>query len=117
VKNFIFLLLVSYGGYHWYESRANPEGSYGHRHNELIMYSLTTCSKCKYMKRELERKDIEFTEHYIDEDISKRDELTEKLIAAGFKKGAYGVPSFDVHGIMLPNNPKLKLIEEKLALD
>ena len=85
-KHFIFLLLISYGGYQWYVSSNNPEGSYGVRHYELIKYSLTACSSCKAKVRELDREVIEFTEYYMDEDISKRDELTEKLAAAGYKK-------------------------------
>ena len=41
-------------------------------------------------------------------------ELNTKLSHAGFKPKSYGTPILDVHGIMLPNNPKLSLIKSTM---
>lgn len=117
MKNFIFLLLISYGGYQWYDSNYRTLNDYSGQDYELIMYSMTTCGNCKAKVRELKREGIEFTEYYIDKDSSKKDEFYERLAAAGFKGNRYGVPTFDANRIMLPNNPKMSLIKEKLGLE
>ena len=115
MKKIIILCLVVYGAFQWYSnSNNNLSRSYGEPHNELIMYSLTTCGFCKQKAKELKEENIVFTEYYIDTDSKKMKELNAKLTKAGFKPKSYGTPIFDVHGTMLPNNPKMTLIKSKL---
>jgi len=89
-------------------------GSYGEPHNELIMYSLTTCGYCKQKVKELKKENIAFTEYFIDKDKKRMDELNAKLTKAGFKPKSYGTPLFDVHGVILPNNPSMDTIKKYL---
>lgn len=113
-KLFLFIVLAC-GVFYWYSgNRGGLQGSYGEAHDELIMYSLTTCGYCRKKARELHQENIAFTEYFIDKDKAKRDELNRKLSAAGFRPQRYGTPIFDVGGVMLPNNPDMRLIKEKL---
>jgi len=115
LKNIIYLALISYGAFLWYSNNNNDSaGRYGESHNELIMYSITTCGYCKQKVRELNDENITFIEYFIDKDKKRMEELNDKLSNAGFKPKSYGTPIFDVHGIMLPNNPRMSLIKSKL---
>ncbi len=115
MKKIIILCLVIYGAFQWYENSNNKlAGSYGEPHDELIMYSLTTCGFCKQKAKELKAENIAFTEYYIDTDSKKMKELNAKLTRAGFKPKSYGTPIFDAYGTMLPNNPKMALIKSML---
>ncbi len=86
---------------------SSNSGSTGLKHNEVIMYSLTTCGYCKAKVKELDEAGMQYVEYFIDKDPSKKAELSEKLRLAGFEAGGFGVPIFDVHGTMLINNPAL----------
>ena len=115
MKKIIIILAIIYAGFNWYTTSNNDlAASYGEPHNELIMYSLTTCGYCKQKVKELNNENIVFTEYFIDKDRNKMDELNNKLSKAGFKPKSYGTPIFDVHGTMLPNNPKMSLIKSNL---
>ena len=109
------MLVISYGVFHWYtDSNHHLSGRYGEPHNELIMYSLTTCGFCKQKAKELKSENIVFKEYLIDKDNKRLNELNTKLSKAGFKPKQYGTPIFDVHGVMLLNNPEMSLIKSKL---
>lgn len=112
MKKLVFILFVGYGLFTWYQNSNALKGNYGEQHNQLIMYSLTTCGYCKQKAKELRKEDIPFTEYFIDKDRKRNDELSEKLKKAGFKPRSYGTPIFDAYGIMLPNNPDLSKIKE-----
>ncbi|VAW66195.1 hypothetical protein MNBD_GAMMA09-3445 [hydrothermal vent metagenome] len=115
MKKIIFLLLISYGAFQWYTaSYGEHSGEQTKTPNKLIMYSLTTCGYCKQKVKQLNKENIKFTEYFIDTDKDKMDELNSKLINAGFKPQRYGTPIFDVHGVMLPNNPDMSLIKARL---
>lgn len=117
MKNLIIISLIAFGLYTFYPSDSKDyAGSYGEPHNELIMYSLTTCGFCKKKVKELEEENIPFTEYFIDKDKNRRDELNEKLLKAGFESKTYGTPLFDVRGTMLPNNPSMDTIKKYLYL-
>ncbi len=115
MKKIIFIFLISYGAFQWYTTgSSDATGRYGAPHNELIMYSLTTCGYCKQKAKQLHKESIPFTEYFIDTDKKRMDELNSKLVAAGFKPKRYGTPIFDAHGVMLPNNPDMSLIKSQL---
>jgi len=115
MKKLIFFILVIYGAYNWYTSKnTSMSGSYGEPHNKIIMYSLTTCGFCKQKVKELHNENIVFTEYFIDEDRKQMNELNAKLSKAGFEPKRYGTPIFDVHGVMLPNNPDISVIKRHL---
>lgn len=118
MKKFILLFAITGVLYYWYanDKSASP-ATYGEAHNELIMYSLTSCGFCKQKARELHAQNITFTEYFIDKDSDKMQELNEKLAGAGFKPKGYGTPIFDVHGVMLPNNPSMAKIKEHLQVN
>lgn len=119
MKKVLIVIFIGLAFYSWY---MNDKGdavvnaaSYGDTHDDVIMYSLTTCGFCKAKAMDLHAEGIEFKEYYIDEDSSRRTELDEKLVRAGFPPRTYGVPILDVHGVMLPNNPPMSLIKEHLS--
>jgi len=82
----------------------NPE------HDEVIMYSLSTCGNCVVTARALREEGIEFTELYIDKDQQAEDELHEKMRNAGIDVSFYYTPVLDINGTILANNPKFNLI-------
>jgi glutaredoxin len=114
MNKIIILSLIAFGAYQLYSNNSDMSASYGEPHDELIMYSLTTCGYCKQKVKELKRENIVFKEYYIDKDIKKMEELNSKLTKAGFKPKSYGTPIFDAHGVMLPNNPEMSLIKSTL---
>ncbi len=75
----------------------------------IVMYSLTTCGFCNQKRAELHARGVPFVEYFVDNDMAKRNELFEKLRAAGHS-GGVGTPTFEVNGRMLPNNPSLDSI-------
>lgn len=79
-------------------------------HDQVIMYSLSTCGNCIITARALEREGVEFTEHYIDNDQAAEDELHRKMNNAGLKTSFYYTPVLDVKGEILSNNPKIESI-------
>lgn len=111
---YLVIILVVLGAVQWYTSQQKvPEGFTGNAHNQLIMYSLTTCGYCKQKAQELRSAGIRYTEYFIDQDSGKRKELNDKLAKAGFPARGYGTPIFDAYGYMLPNNPSLAKIKSK----
>ena len=111
----LLLLLALFGAYkmwNYFDEGAVPEQAA--THNEVIMYSLTTCGYCKQKASELDAAGIEYHEYFIDVDAKRRDELTRKLQWAGFAARNWGTPILDVHGVMLPNDPSLDTIREHL---
>ena len=118
MKKILLLLVIAYGSYHWYTNNSGGDAHYyGETHNDLIMYSLTTCGYCKKKAQELRAENIAFREYYIDQDREKMNELNNKLTDAGFRPQQYGTPIFDVRGVMLPNNPSLSAIKKHLYDD
>jgi len=99
----------------WNQGRNSIEGSLGEYHDELIMYSLTTCGYCKKKARELKKQNIPFIEYYVDEDTKRKEELANKLKKAGIQARSYGTPIFDAYGTMLPNNPSISKIKDAKA--
>lgn len=119
MKRILIVVLIGLAFYSWYmndngDAEVNA-ASYGNTHDDVIMYSLTTCGFCKAKAMDLHSEGIEFKEYYIDRDTSRRTELNEKLARAGFPARTFGVPILDVHGVMLPDNPPLSLIKEHLS--
>jgi protein-disulfide isomerase len=116
MKKFIVILLIGYGALNWYQQhdRGSNGYSYGEPHNQIIMYSQTTCGYCKLKVKQLKQENIAFTEYFIDVDNKRRDELFAKLEKSGYPSGSMGTPTFDVHGTMLPNNPDMSVIKEAL---
>jgi len=106
----LLVLIAAYQG--WKQLSQEPEAGKAAAHNEIIMYSLTTCGYCKAKARELRSERIAFKEYYIDKDRRRRDELNRKLQKAGYPPRSYGTPIMDVHGWMLPNNPSMDMIKE-----
>jgi glutaredoxin len=113
MKKILVLLLLAFGVWHWYTQK--PPGFTGEAHERVIMYSLTTCGYCDQKRSALLEARIRFVEYYIDQDPARREELHQKLQKAGFTIERYGTPTFDVHGYMLPNNPTMEKIRERMA--
>jgi glutaredoxin len=116
LNKWIVIAFISYGAFNWYQNNNDTANvfSYGEPHNELIMYSLTTCGYCKKKVKQLNNKKIAFTEYFIDVDVQRKEELYAKLEKSGYPSRSIGMPTFDVHGSMLPNNPNMKMIKAAL---
>ncbi|MFA7388148.1 MAG: glutaredoxin family protein [Thiohalobacteraceae bacterium] len=114
-KLLIFILaMAAYGAWDQYHE-AQPVAATAGAHNEIIMYSLTTCGYCKQKGRELKAAGIGFTEYFIDRDADRREELNRKLEQSGLPPQRYGTPIMDVRGTMLPNNPSLDVIRRYMG--
>ncbi len=114
MKKLMLIALLGFGAYQTYVTRDGAYRLSGEPHDQVIMYSLTTCGYCKQKAKELRAEGIKFQEYYIDKDSLKQKELNEKLSEAGFKPQSYGTPIMDVHGVILPNNPPLEKIKKYL---
>ena len=114
MKKLILIALIGFGAYQTYLSQDGVNRVAVESHNEVIMYSLTTCGFCKQKANELHAEGIKFKEYYIDTNSIKQKELNEKLSRAGYKPRSYGTPIMDVHGVILPNNPSLNKIKKYL---
>ena len=115
MRNVVLILAVLslFGGWRHFQ-QAQMVAAKVVSHDQVIMYSLTTCGFCKRKAREMRGAGIEFTEYFIDQDADRRAELNRKLEQAGLPRRSYGVPILDVHGAMLPNNPSLAAIKSHL---
>jgi glutaredoxin len=106
--------LIILAAYTWHKRSSPPVIATGERHNEVIMYSLTTCGHCKTMARQLNDAGIAFSERVIDRDAGARKELTDKLERAGLEPRGYGAPIMDIRGTLLLNNPGLAVVKKHL---
>jgi len=113
MKKILLVLIIAFGAYHWYTHK--QPGFTGEAHERVIMYSLTTCGYCDQKRQDLAAARIPFTEYFIDKDMRRQDELSQKLQKAGISVQQVGTPTFDVHGYMLINNPPMKKIREHMA--
>ena len=115
VKKLLLILLVVAADQGWKHMDRGEASTRVAVHQDVIMYSLTTCGYCKARGRELEAAGIPFHEYYIDKDRQRRDELQAKLQQAGYPPQGYGTPIMDVHGWVLPNNPSLEIIRDHMG--
>jgi glutaredoxin len=116
MKKYIIFAIILFAVYSW-QKRSTPPSmviSKYSNHDEVIMYSLTTCGHCKVMAGQMQNANIAFTERFIDTDPSARTELDQKLAKAGFERRSYGTPILDVHGTIMPNNPGLDAVRMRL---
>jgi len=70
VKKFLIFAAILFAAYTWQKRVTAPStvSSKYTSHDEVIMYSLTTCGHCKLMAGELQNANIAFTEKFIDTD-------------------------------------------------
>jgi glutaredoxin len=114
-KLILFVLaMAAYGVWDHYRKTESVAAMSG-AHEQVIMYSLTTCGYCKQKRRELTAAGIAFSEYFIDKDAARREELHTKMEHSGLSVRRYGVPILDVHGAMLPNNPSLDTIRRHMG--
>ncbi len=109
---YCLILFVIGGGYKLYTgygpiSALSAQGP----NDEVIMYALTTCGACKELAQTFAENGIRFTEYDIDTDKEREREFIAKLERINYR-GAVGVPSIDVNGVMLPNRPSMAAIAE-----
>lgn len=114
MKKLLVLFLISYAAYQVFGRSSGDVAGVVAVHDEVIMYSLTTCGFCKQKARVLKQEGIVFTEYYIDKESRRRKELNSKLSQAGYPPKSYGTPIMDVHGVILPNNPSLAKIKQAM---
>jgi glutaredoxin len=115
MSRFLIALAVVGATYFFFGHRGGPTGFYGATHDEVIMYSLTTCGNCSLMADELKKEGIAYTEKFIDTQSGVREELNDKLTRAGFAVRAYGTPTLDVHGRMMTDNPGIKAVKRAIG--
>lgn len=109
-----YLLVVALliGGYFLFlNKQPAPAAFSGKKHEQLIMYSLTTCGYCKQKAKALEAAGIPYQEYFIDVDQNRREELDKKLTLSGLPAKGYGTPIFDAYGYILPNNPSISTLQ------
>ena len=85
MKKFLIFAAILFAAYTW-QKRVTASSTVSSKytsHDEVIMYSLTTCGHCKLMAGELQNANIVFTEKFIDTDSDAKTELYSKLAKAG----------------------------------
>lgn len=116
MKKYIVFAIILFAAYSW-QKRATPPStviSKYSNHDEIIMYSLTTCAHCKLMAGALQNANIAFTKRFIDTDESAKNEMYQKLKKAGVSSRTIGMPTLDVCGKMMPDNPGLTAVRLNL---
>ena len=83
-------------------------------HSQLIMYSITGCESCEAKRGEFARAGIRYVEYVVDRQPGVGEKFMDKLDQAGFPRNTVGYPSFDVRGMLIPNNPPLFQIMKHL---
>ncbi len=116
MKKFLLFAIILFAAYTWQKRATAPSSvvSKHTSHNQVIMYSLTTCGHCKVMASELQNANIAFTEKFIDTDANAKAELQQKPADAGLPPRSYSTPILDVHGTMMPDNPGLAAVRKRL---
>jgi glutaredoxin len=116
MKKFLIFAAILFAAYTWQKRVTAPStvSSKYTSHNEVIMYSLTTCGHCKLMAGELQNANIAFTEKFIDADSDAKTELYSKLAKANVAPRTIGMPTLDVHGTMMPDNPGIAAVRKRL---
>jgi glutaredoxin len=118
MKKYVVFAIVLFAAYSW-QKRATPPSTVVSKfsnHDEIIMYSLTTCGHCKLMAGALQNTNIAFTERFIDTDENAKNEMFQKLKKAGMSSRSVGMPTLDVRGKMMPDNPGLAAVRSQLKL-
>ena len=82
--------------------------------NQVVMYSLTTCSYCKQKRQQMTSAGIPFSEVFVDADPSKMQEFNDLLAARYVPPGGVGTPTLVVNGELLLNNPSMAEIKKHL---
>ena len=73
--------------------------------NEVVMFSLTTCSYCRSLRARFNRAGVPFTELFVDESERDKQYFFEVLSRYQAPGGGVGTPSLLVNGILMLNNP------------
>ena len=106
-----YLLIIA--GLFWaWRSYEPPIGDRLAPDNKVVMYSLTTCGYCKQRAADFHRLGIPFREIMVDKDQALQNKLIDEAKATG--AGGVGMPTIDVNGTLLPNNPSLSEIKKYL---
>ena len=82
--------------------------------NAVVMYSLITCTHCSATRERLKQAGIPFTEHFVDTEPARTQELIAILQAHNVPPGSIGTPAFTVNGVLLVNNPDIETIKRHL---
>jgi len=80
----------------------------------VVMYSHSDCSPCAKMRRILLAERIVVSEHFIDRNSERMDEMMNKLRDAKRDTAAVVMPSFEVNGVMMPNSPSIAAIKAQM---
>ena len=78
---------------------------------KVVIYTSQRCAHCDWAKELLNKKNIEFTEHNIAKDLTKREEMLKKT------KGARTVPQIFIGDYYVGGNIELQTLERELKLD
>ncbi len=116
MKKFIIFAVILFAAYSWQKRMTGPStitSKYA-SHDQIIIYSLTTCGYCKLMAAELQNANIAFSARFIDTDDDAKTELYAKLAKAGVSARTIGMPSLDVRGTMMPDNPGLAAVRKRM---
>lgn len=117
MRNLLIVAAIGFGIYSGYQKMTETAPRLSELHDEVIMYSLTTCGYCKKLAAEMDEEGVDYVELFLDEDRDVMTELSMKLQEAGFKPGGIGTPTLDVNGYMLANNPPLSDILYHMDLE
>ncbi|MDQ8022508.1 MAG: DUF805 domain-containing protein [Moraxellaceae bacterium] len=82
--------------------------------DKLVMYSLSTCPYCAEKRQQFRAAGVRFTEYFIDTDERASQEFTDRLRAHGVPSGSIGLPTIEINGVLLPNNPSLSKIGQHI---
>ena len=66
------------------------------------------------MAAELQNANIAFSERFIDADDNAKAEMYAKLAKAGVPARTIGMPTLDVRGTMMPDNPGLAAVRKRV---
>lgn len=116
---FIFLM-ITLGGYYLSRDSAPSVEYIGDRlasDNTVIMYSLTTCPRCKRMAANFHEAGIPFREVFLDKDEKENRRFWRMLRENGVKaNGTIGTPTLVVNDTLLLNSPAYETVVAELRM-
>lgn len=62
------------------------------RPGTVLMYSLTTCGRCKMMAQAMNAAGIRYVEYFVDSEPERNAELAQRLVQYGYRGGPIGMP-------------------------
>ncbi|MFC1666066.1 glutaredoxin family protein [Pseudomonadota bacterium] len=118
MKNILIVLLISGGGYYfWNAGLIQKFVGQQQTHNNIIVYSAADCKACDAVVKTIEQEGFAVTVFYIDQEPGTYERLRESLGRVGYNRRIPDLPVVDIFGKILTDSPSPKKVRQHLPRD